>query len=61
MNPGSSSRSGPYHNLAELKLLTDDQLMIQLQDGINDALAVLFERYHRLVFSIVLKIVLRPV
>jgi RNA polymerase sigma-70 factor, ECF subfamily len=44
-------------DLAELKLLTDDQLMVQLQAGVNDALAVLFERYHRLVFSIALKIV----
>ena len=43
--------------LAQLKLLTDDQLMAQLQDGVNDALAVLFERYQRLVFSIALKIV----
>ena len=57
MNPSSGARSGLYHNLAELKLLTDDQLMIQLQGGINDALAVLFERYHRLVFSIAFKIV----
>ena len=44
-------------NLAELKLLTDQQLMVQLKDGHNDALAILFERYHRLVFSIALKIV----
>src|ERR1700728_3795841 len=44
-------------NLAELKLLTDQQLVVQLQDGVKDALAVLFERYHRLVFSIALKIV----
>src|SRR5271170_1335408 len=43
--------------LAELKLLTDDQLMVQLQGGVNDALAVLFDRYQRLVFSIALKIV----
>ena len=58
MNPGSRSRFGPPQpNLAELKLLTDDQLMVQLQEGVNDALAVLFERYHRLVFSIALKIV----
>ena len=58
MNPGSRSRFGPPQpNLAELKLLTDDQLMAQLQGGVNDALAVLFERYHRLVFSIALKIV----
>jgi RNA polymerase sigma-70 factor (ECF subfamily) len=58
VNPGSRSRFGPPDpNLAELKLLTDDQLMVQLQAGVNDALAVLFERYHRLVFSIALKIV----
>jgi len=57
VNPGSRSRFGPPQlNLAELKLLTDDQLMVQLQEGVNDALAVLFERYHRLVFSIALKI-----
>ena len=43
--------------LTELKLLGDDQLMLQLQDGVNDALAVLFDRYQRLVFSIALKIV----
>jgi RNA polymerase sigma-70 factor, ECF subfamily len=58
VNPGSYSRSGAAQpTLAELKLLTDDQLMVQLQDGVNDALAVLFERYQRLVFSIALKIV----
>jgi RNA polymerase sigma-70 factor, ECF subfamily len=58
VNPESRSRFGPPHpNLAQLKLLTDDQLMVQLQAGVNDALAVLFERYHRLVFSIALKIV----
>jgi RNA polymerase sigma-70 factor (ECF subfamily) len=58
MNSGSRSRFGPGQpNLADLKLLTDDQLMVQLQGGVNDALAVLFERYHRLVFSIALKIV----
>jgi RNA polymerase sigma-70 factor (ECF subfamily) len=58
VNPGSRSRFGPPQpGLTELKLLTDDQVMVQLQAGVNDALAVLFERYHRLVFSIALKIV----
>jgi RNA polymerase sigma-70 factor, ECF subfamily len=58
VNPGSRSRFGPPQPTpAELKLLTDDQLMAQLEGGANDALAVLFERYHRLVFSIALKIV----
>ena len=58
MNAGSRQGFGATHaTLAELKLLTDDQLMVQLQAGVNDALAVLFERYHRLVFSIALKII----
>jgi RNA polymerase sigma-70 factor (ECF subfamily) len=58
VDPGSRSRFGPPQpSLAELRLLTDDQLMFQLEAGVNDALAVLFERYHRLVFSIALKIV----
>src|SRR5271163_2985176 len=58
VNPEIHSRSGAAPpTLVELKLLTDEQLMVQLQAGVNDALAVLFERYHRLVFSIALKIV----
>jgi RNA polymerase sigma-70 factor, ECF subfamily len=58
VNAGLDPRSGAAQpSLAELKLLTDDQLMVQLQDGVNDSLAVLFERYQRLVFSIALKIV----
>ena len=58
LNPVSQSSFGPTDpDLAELKLLTDDQLMVQLQAGVNDALAVLFERYKNLIFSTVLKIV----
>jgi RNA polymerase sigma-70 factor, ECF subfamily len=58
MHLGSHLRLGvTYPTLAELKKLTDDQLMAQMEAGVNDALAVLFERHHRLVFSIVLKIV----
>jgi RNA polymerase sigma-70 factor, ECF subfamily len=58
LNPVIHSRSDTVHpSLAELKQLTDDRLMVQLQDGVNDALAVLFERYQRLVFSVALKIV----
>jgi RNA polymerase sigma-70 factor, ECF subfamily len=41
----------------DLAKLTDDQLMAYLSLGCNDALAVLFDRYHRLVFSIALRIV----
>jgi RNA polymerase sigma-70 factor, ECF subfamily len=46
--------------LAELKNLDDDELMAHLQGGCNDALAVLFDRYYRLVLSIALKIVRDP-
>jgi RNA polymerase sigma-70 factor, ECF subfamily len=41
----------------DLANLTDDQLMAHLSLGCDDALAVLFDRYHRLVFSIALQIV----
>jgi RNA polymerase sigma-70 factor (ECF subfamily) len=43
--------------LAELKALNDTELMAHLRGGCNDALAVLFDRYYRLVLSIALKIV----
>ena len=43
--------------LSQLRALPDDQLMVRLQEGRNDALAVLFERYQRLIFSVALKIV----
>jgi RNA polymerase sigma-70 factor (ECF subfamily) len=42
---------------AELERLSDDQLLAKLQAGCHDALAVLFDRYHRLVYSIALKII----
>jgi RNA polymerase sigma-70 factor (ECF subfamily) len=58
VNPGIHSRSDATQpSLADLKLLTDEELMVLLRDGTNDALAVLFDRYQRLVFSIALKIV----
>ena len=42
---------------SDLERLSDEQLMASLRAGCNDALAVLFDRYHRLVFSIAMKIV----
>lgn len=51
------TRSVQPPSFPELKGLTDDELMAHLQAGRNDALAVLFDRYHRLVLSIALKIV----
>jgi RNA polymerase sigma-70 factor (ECF subfamily) len=43
--------------LPKMKELTDEQLMAHLKVGQGDALTVLFDRYHRLVLSIALKIV----
>ncbi len=58
---GSPKTSGLQpSSLAQLERLTDDQLMAELKAGHNDALAVLFDRYHRLVFSIAQKIVRDP-
>ncbi len=53
-------RSVQPPTLAQLKGLDDAALMAQLQGGCNDALAVLFDRYHRLVLSIALKIIRDP-
>ena len=49
--------SSPRRSYVELERLSDDQLMASMQAGCDDALAVLFDRYHRLVLSIALKIV----
>src|SRR4051812_38852269 len=55
MNSGQPSSA-----IAELERLEDDELMARLRDGHHDALAVLFDRYHRLVLSISLRIVRDP-
>jgi RNA polymerase sigma-70 factor (ECF subfamily) len=47
-------------SLAQLQRLSDDQLMACLQKGQSDALAVLFDRYQKLVLSIALRIVRDP-
>ena len=45
--------SEPCHlTLRQLKALSDEELMAHLQGGHADALAVLFDRYHRLVLTI---------
>jgi len=54
------SVSDPPPSFAKLKVLSDDELMAYLQSGCNDALAVVFDRYHRLVLSIALRIVRDP-
>jgi RNA polymerase sigma-70 factor (ECF subfamily) len=45
---------------AQLQNLADEDLMACLQQGQGDALAVLFDRYQKLVLSIALKIVRDP-
>jgi RNA polymerase sigma-70 factor (ECF subfamily) len=47
-------------SFVELKGLRDGELMAHLRAGCDDALAILFDRYHRLVLSIALKIVRDP-
>jgi RNA polymerase sigma-70 factor, ECF subfamily len=44
-------------SLIELRCLQDERVLAELLAGNGDALAVLFDRYHRLVYSIALKIV----
>jgi RNA polymerase sigma-70 factor (ECF subfamily) len=44
-------------SVTQISHLSDEQVLAQLRAGNNDALAVLFDRYHRLVYSIALKIV----
>jgi len=49
--------SVPTTSFAQLKGLPDNTLMAYLRAGNGDALAVLFDRYHRLVMSIALRII----
>jgi RNA polymerase sigma-70 factor (ECF subfamily) len=44
----------------ELSPLSDEALMSHLKNGHHDALAVLFDRYHRLVLNIALRILRDP-
>src|SRR5215203_3896221 len=48
-------RSSPTR-YGELHRLGDEELMASLQAGSHDALAILYDRYHRLVLSIGLRI-----
>ena len=51
----NSSVARPF-SYPELQRLSDQELMYALQAGGHDALVVLFDRYHRQVFSVALKI-----
>jgi RNA polymerase sigma-70 factor (ECF subfamily) len=50
-------RSPSKPGYREVERLADDEVLAALQTGCHDALAVLFDRYHRLVLSIALRIV----
>jgi hypothetical protein len=56
--PATYDTARPYR--VNLSHLTDEQILADLQAGNDDALAVLFDRYHRLVYSIAMKIVNNP-
>jgi len=43
-------------SLDELKRLSDESLMIHLQAGHSDVLAIIFDRYYRLILSVAMKI-----
>ena len=55
MNVSSKDYLRPLQ-YAELAPLSDEVLMAHLQAGHHDALAVLFDRYHRLVLTVALRI-----
>jgi RNA polymerase sigma-70 factor (ECF subfamily) len=54
-NPAKSIPDQPL-NYDELSSLSDEALMAHLKDGHHDALAVLFDRYHKLVINVALRI-----
>jgi RNA polymerase sigma-70 factor, ECF subfamily len=59
-NGPNSRADGQALSLAQLRALSDEQLIAKLRDGYGDALAILFDRYHKLVLTIALKIVRDP-
>ena len=54
---GTNSNAERWRVLNELN---DEALVLRLSDGEHDALAVLFDRYHKLVFSVAARIVEDP-
>jgi len=44
-------------SFGRLQRLSDEEIMMHMQNGCDDALAVLFDRYHRLVFAIAARVV----
>jgi RNA polymerase sigma-70 factor (ECF subfamily) len=54
--PGHASAVCSQTSYAKLVLMSDEALMVELKEGNGDALAVLFDRYHRLVMKIAIRI-----
>jgi RNA polymerase sigma-70 factor (ECF subfamily) len=53
----TNTASGRNAREPALERLSDEQIMLEVQQGSGDAFAVLFDRYHRLVLVTALKIV----
>lgn len=52
--------SVPFPSYEDLSKLSDEQLIARVAGRCQDALTVLFDRYHRLVFDVALRIVRDP-
>jgi DNA-directed RNA polymerase specialized sigma24 family protein len=52
-----SKASGALVPSEDLTKLSDEQLIQKVAEGCQDALTVLFDRYHRLVFDVAFRIV----
>jgi len=52
---GGNSKAGEV-TYADLSSCSDEELMVHVRQGFGDALAVLFKRYQRLVFSVAMKV-----
>jgi RNA polymerase sigma-70 factor, ECF subfamily len=57
MTRGRDNNDPPAYSASRLRMLDDAELGAALLNGCNDALAILFERYSRLVFHIARNIV----
>ena len=57
MHNGENAKPGSWEQLNQL---SDEELASELLTGRHDALVVLFDRYHKLVFGVALKIVGDP-
>ncbi len=57
MHNGDNPKAGSWEQLNQL---SDEELASELLAGRHDALVVLFDRYHKLVFGVALKIVCDP-